>query len=212
MGRDKHEKLRRKGKLPPFVPLLIATLDTPAWRELSHGAQALYVALRRRYGREIHNNGKIYLSQRNAAKELRSHHNQIARWLRELQHFGFIVMMKPGFLGVEGKGQAPRWRLTELGYMNEPPTRDFTRWDGTPFVDKIKPRARKKARGVQECRHTNVQESRPEALESVPESPHKDGATHREGIPAQIYNTTRVGTKPAYDARHSKHDSEADRP
>jgi hypothetical protein len=82
-----------------------------------------------------------------AAIELGSHHNQIARWFRELQHYGFIVLAKPGFLGVEGKGQAPRWRLTELGCMKELPTRDFERWDGTPFVDQKKP-VQEKAHGV----------------------------------------------------------------
>src|SRR5271170_5597397 len=143
MGRDKHERERHKNRLPPFVPLLIDTLDQPAWRVMSHGAQILYVALKRRYGQKLQNNGRLFLSQRTAAEELNSHHNQIARWFRELKHFGFIVMQTPGFLGVEGKGQAPRWRLTELGYMKDPPTRDFARWDGKPFIDKIKPRAGK---------------------------------------------------------------------
>src|SRR5262245_5840894 len=131
MGRDKHE-IRRKNRLPPFVPLLVDTLESPAWRAMSHGAKILYVALKRRYNNKNHNNGRIYLSQRDAARELRSHHNEIARWYRELQHYGFIVMVTPGVLGVEGKGKAPRWRLTELGYMRELPSRDFMGWDGTP--------------------------------------------------------------------------------
>jgi hypothetical protein len=159
MGRDKHEKERHKHRLPPFVPLLIDTLDQPAWRACSHGAQMLYVALKRRYSPNFHNNGKIFLSQRVAAKEMQSHHNQIARWFRELQHFGFIVLRTAGFLGVEGRGQAPRWRLTELGYMKESPTQDYKRWDGSPFVDKIKSRAGKKARGVPQSRHGIVQEN-----------------------------------------------------
>ena len=76
MGRDKHERERRdKGRLPPFVPLLIATLDTPAWRALSHGARSLYVGLKRRYSPNSHNNGRLFLSQRDAEKELGSHHN-----------------------------------------------------------------------------------------------------------------------------------------
>jgi len=137
MGRDKHEKDRLRNRLPPFVPMLIDTMDQPAWCEMSHGAKVLYMALKRHYNAKNHNNGRLFLSQRRASKELRSHHNQIARWYRELQHFGFIVMMLPGFLGVEGKGQAPRWRLTELGYMRDPPKRDFTRWGGSPFVHKI---------------------------------------------------------------------------
>src|SRR6516164_197945 len=136
MGRDKREKERRKERLPPFVPLLIDTLDQPAWRAMSHGAKMLYVQLKRRYSFNSHNNGRLFLSQRLAAKELNSHHTQVARWFRELQHYGFIVMQMPGFLGVEGKGQAPRWRLTELGYMKEAATEDFKRWDGTPFKNK----------------------------------------------------------------------------
>ena len=35
-------------------------------------------------------------------------------------------MQTPGFLGVEGSGQAPRWQLTELGYM-EIRQREITR-------------------------------------------------------------------------------------
>jgi hypothetical protein len=46
------------------------------------------------------------LSQRDAAKELRSHHNQIARWFRELVHYGFIVMTRPGCRS----SQAPKFR------------------------------------------------------------------------------------------------------
>jgi hypothetical protein len=173
MGIDKHEKERRKERLPPFVPVLINTLDQPAWRALSHGARMLYIALKRRYSIKLHNNGRIFLSQRNAAKELGSHHNEIARWFRELQHYGFIVMTAPGFLGVEGKGKAPRWRLTELGYMRDPPTRDYERWDGTKFKDqKIKSRAGEPARSVHESQHTNVPESHTFEDKSVREMAH----------------------------------------
>jgi hypothetical protein len=171
MGRDKH---RDKGRLAPFVPLLIATLDTPAWRAMSHGARSLYIALKRRYNHTIHNNGRLFLSQRTAETELGSHHNEIARWYRELQHYGFIRLQTAGFLGVNGKGQAPRWRLTELGYMRDPPTRDFERWDGKKFVDqKTKPRAPFPAHPVLESQHTPVLESR-----------HTKNA-YRAGIPAQ---------------------------
>jgi hypothetical protein len=172
MGADKHEK-RHKDRLPPFVPLLISTLDAPAWRSMSHGAKMLYVALRRRYSQLTHNNGRIFLSQRSAAQELGSHHNEIARWFRELQHYGFIMLVTPAVLGVEGKGKAPRWRLTELGHMWEQPTRDFTRWNGSKFKDtKTKSRAGIGARGVQENTHTSVQENRPAEAESVPGMAH----------------------------------------
>jgi hypothetical protein len=114
-----------KGRLAPFVPLLIETLDCPAWKAMSMGARVLYAALKRKYGVAIHNNGRLYLSQRDAVAEIGSHRDQIARWYRELQHYGFIVMTDPGCLGVDGRGNAPHWRLTELGYMKDPPTRDL---------------------------------------------------------------------------------------
>jgi hypothetical protein len=45
-------------------------------------------------------------------------------------------MTSAGCLGVDGDRIAPHWRLTELGHMKEPPTRDFLRWDGKPFRDR----------------------------------------------------------------------------
>jgi len=150
----------QKDRLPPFVPLLKETLDAPAWKAMSHGARTLYVALKRRYSVKLHNNGRIFLSQRMAASELGSHHNEIARWFRELRHYGFLVQTSPGCLGVEGRGQAPRWRLTELGSMGDPPTREFFQWNGLPFRDqKTKSRAGKRARGVREMEHTTVPET-----------------------------------------------------
>jgi hypothetical protein len=80
-----------KGRLGPFVPLLKETLASPAWRAMSHGARSLYVALKARYNQNNHNNGRLFISQRNASKEVGSASDQIARWFRELQHFGFIV-------------------------------------------------------------------------------------------------------------------------
>ena len=72
-------------------------MDAPAWRAMSHGAKVLFIALKRRYYPKNHNNGRIFLSQRLAVKELRSHHNEIARWYRELQHYGFIADLLPVF-------------------------------------------------------------------------------------------------------------------
>jgi hypothetical protein len=119
----------------PFVAVLKDTLASPAWRAMSHGARSLYICLKCRYHSKQHNNGRLYVSQRQAAKEIGSGYEEIARWFRELQHYGFIVMMTPGHLGLDGKGKAPHWRLTELGYLHEAPTREFRRWDGVKFAD-----------------------------------------------------------------------------
>jgi len=103
-----------KGRLAPFVPLLKDTTNTPAWRALSHGARSLYLALKSRYSTNFKNNGKIYLSTRDATEELGAHsyRDNVRRWFRELQYYGFIVMTQGGHLGVEGRGKAPHWRLT----------------------------------------------------------------------------------------------------
>ena len=57
----------------------------------------------------------IYLSNRLAARELKASRQKIREWFAELEHYGFIVLAIPGCLGVDGKGKAPHWRLTELG-------------------------------------------------------------------------------------------------
>ena len=131
----------KPGRLPPFVPLTKAVLDASAWRAMSHGARSLYVSLKRRYNHNFKNNGRIYLSQRQAVTETGSGFEEIVRWFLELQHYGFIVMTAPGYLGLEGKGRAPHWRLTEVSYMRgtsskgmeDMPTMDFLRWDGSKF-------------------------------------------------------------------------------
>jgi hypothetical protein len=122
-----------------FVPMLIDTMAAAAWRAMSPAARVLYVALKSRYSFKARNNGRIYLAVRQAAKETGLNKNILARGFRELQYYGFIVQMNPGCLGVDGKGKAPHWRLTELGYMTDLPTRDFTRWDGEVFHEQKSP-------------------------------------------------------------------------
>ena len=129
---------RVKGRLPPFVPLLKETVKTAAWKALSHGARSLYVTLKGRYNIKLHN--AVYVATRDAEEELGrySTRRNVMRWFRELQHYGFIVMVSPAHHGVNGHGKAPHWRLTEEWYLDKPPTRDFLSWDGIPFTEKRK--------------------------------------------------------------------------
>ena len=124
---------RDKGRLPPFVPLLKDTMASPAWRAMSPSARCIYIALKQRYSSNFKNNGRLYLSVRQAAKEVGVNKDTAARAFREIEHYGFGVITSGACLGVDGKGKAAHWRLTEVGYMTEPPTRDFLSWDGTPF-------------------------------------------------------------------------------
>ena len=136
-------------RLPPFVPLFKETLKSPAWRQLSFGARALFTALR---GRCHHNNGHVYLSQRDAEEELgRGTRNDIANWYRELQHYGFMVQTEAASLGVNGRGKAPHWRFTDMPTRNgsgqlDPATKDFLRWDGVVFEPHVRPSRRWNAR------------------------------------------------------------------
>jgi hypothetical protein len=131
----------------PFVPLLNATRDTPAWRALSHGARSLYVELKAKYNAKYPNNGKLYVSERKAAWLLNSDRKYVRRWFAELQYYGFIVMTRPGFKGLSGR--ATLWRLTELKTPDPSgesirPTRNFLKWDGTKFdPEKHFPRGQK---------------------------------------------------------------------
>jgi hypothetical protein len=108
-------------------------LATLAWRAMSFGARSLYVALK---GQSSNTGNLAYLSYRKAANELGIKNlRKIAEWFRELEHYGFIVMHRHGSLGVEGRGKAPQWRLTEKSASppGELATRDYLRWDGELF-------------------------------------------------------------------------------
>src|SRR6516164_9984192 len=132
-----------KGSLPPFVPVDKEMMDCPAWRATSHGARLLYIYLKRQWNSKRRNNGHIHLSHRDAQKKIGpAHRDSISRWFRELQHYGFTVMTEAACLGVEGKGKAPHWRLTEAEWNDDhngntwtPPTKDYLKWDGTTFHD-----------------------------------------------------------------------------
>ena len=60
----------------------------------------------------------------------------IVKWLRELEHYGFIVKVRGAHLGVGGVGKAALYRLTDCGYAGATPTYDFQNWDGELFASK----------------------------------------------------------------------------
>jgi hypothetical protein len=144
------KKSNRDGdRLPPFVPLYRETLKSPAYRQASFGARALFTALRMRC---VKNNGHVYLSQRDAGEDLgHKDRNAIANWFRELQHYGLIVQTEAAALGVDGKGKAPHWRITDMPTRNgsgqlDAATKDFLHWDGVLFKPHVAPSRRWNAR------------------------------------------------------------------
>jgi hypothetical protein len=164
-------KRKDKGRLPPFVPLDQEVMNSPAWRATSYGARWLYVHLKRRWSFKQRNNGRIFLSQRDAQEEMGcKHRDSIGRWFRELQHYGFIVMTEPGCLGVDGRGKAPHWRLTEAEWAGGRngntwmlPTKDYLKWNGAKFRDdqKQNPGPGSGARVAPEARPVLAPKARP---------------------------------------------------
>jgi len=122
---------RKQNKLPPFFPIYIETFKSPAWLAMSVGARMLHVHLKQRYRRKEQE--AVFLSARDAAKELRASKNTITLWYRELRHYGFVVQVQAASFG-SGKGKAAHYRLTDEPYLGQPPGMDFTRWAGTPFA------------------------------------------------------------------------------
>jgi hypothetical protein len=122
------------GKLAPFVAIFRHTIKAPAWRSLSVGARATFIALKSNYNTKAQN--AVYLSARDGAKEFGVSKDTVCRWLHELEHYGFIVMVQGAHLGVTGTGKAAHYRLTDCWHAGKPPTYDFQSWDGVLFAPK----------------------------------------------------------------------------
>lgn len=85
---------------------------TEAWASLKPGPRALYIELKRRFNGS--NNGRIFLSQRDAAEAINVHRNSVGGYFAELEARGLIAMTRAPFLGPSGVGQASVWALQEF--------------------------------------------------------------------------------------------------
>ena len=95
-------KRKRKSRLPPFIAVLKATTALPAWRVMSLGARLLYIELRGRLRNDFANNGKVFLSCRDAARAIGVDPGSVVRWYAENEHYGFLRKTSEGFLGSDG--------------------------------------------------------------------------------------------------------------
>jgi hypothetical protein len=83
--------MKRRRKINgPFVPLPLAILDAPAWRAMDFIARALWIELRRKLRHGGLNNGKVFLSCRDAEK-IGANKDTIARRFVELEQRGAAV-------------------------------------------------------------------------------------------------------------------------
>jgi hypothetical protein len=125
---------KNKNKQPAAVWLYRHTMKSDAWQALSVGARSTYVELAANYNTNMQN--AVYLSIRTGAKKLNVDKKTVIRWLHELEHYGFIVMVQRGTIGVYGYGRATQYRLTDRPYAGSPPTFDFKNWTGEIFDPK----------------------------------------------------------------------------
>jgi len=108
--------------------------QTRAWKATSPGARLLYLELQFLFIEN--NNGKIYLSTRDAAEKLGISQRTVYGYYHELEHYRFIVATQPGTIGPDGKPAL--WRLTDHGggWLDGNPikaTKDYLKWDGILF-------------------------------------------------------------------------------
>jgi hypothetical protein len=122
---------RNKNKQPPAVWLYRHTMKSDAWQALSVGARATYIELCANYNTNMQN--AVYLSIRTGAEKLGADKKTVIRWLHELLHYGFIVMVERGTIGVYGYGRATQYRLTDRPYAGSAATYAFKNWTGELF-------------------------------------------------------------------------------
>jgi hypothetical protein len=153
---------KQGGKIPPFTAVIRHTTKTKAWLATSVGAKALFVALQSLHNDKSQN--AVFLSARRAVSDygLGNDKNAIGVWLKELEHYGFLVQIQGPHLGAEGKGKSATYRLTDRYYAGKPPTYDFQNWDGVLFEVPISPSAQKrKTSAVEKARLTKLKKQNP---------------------------------------------------
>lgn len=116
MGRDR----KNEDQSEHWTKMIRSTMETPAWRALTATAQALYPWLKLEWkGPKANNNGRISLPVRVAAERLGCNMKTAARAFHDLQAKGFLILIEHGRMGIEGKGAAPTYEITELAQLGE---------------------------------------------------------------------------------------------
>lgn len=128
------KRKQNKGRQPHWISVFKITWKSAAWKMLSVGARALYVELAANYNTNAQNS--VFMSARTGAKRLNADKDCITKWMRELEHYGFIAKVSGAFLGLDGEGKAAHYRLTDRWYGQKEPTYDFQNWTGEIFEPK----------------------------------------------------------------------------
>ena len=123
-----------KGRQQPWISVYRHTWKSAAWKVLSVGAKALYVELTANYNTKMQNS--VFMSARTGSERLNVDKDCITKWLRELEHYGFIVKVSGPFLGSDGEAKSAHYGLTDRWYAGKEPTYNFQNWTGEIFDPK----------------------------------------------------------------------------
>jgi hypothetical protein len=131
-------KKRKPGKPDRFfIQVFNDVTDAPAWVELSLGARALFIELKKQYHRS--RQAAVWLSTRDAKERLRCGERSVARWKAELEHYGFIAKVREARQGE--RGASAHYRLTDEAYLGQPPSKEYMVWEGARYdVPEAEPR------------------------------------------------------------------------
>ncbi len=88
----------------------------PKWKALNPAAQAVYIALKRRFNGS--NNGQIGASYKSLSQDMNARPETIGRHLSALIEAGFIHRTYTGHMDGAGNGKASEYRLSELPYRD----------------------------------------------------------------------------------------------
>ena len=120
---------KRKFKGLVFVVLYQWEMDCQAYRHLSVYGRALLMEFRKVYNG--HNNGKIVMSVRQAAKLINCTKNTAAKTIKELEGKGWIRNVTEGSFSQKTNKTASTWRITNqpIGTgVDTPATKEYERW------------------------------------------------------------------------------------
>ena len=120
---------KKKYTGPLFVTLYYWEMDCLAYRHLSVYGRALLLEFRRLYN--THNNGKISMAVRQAAKLLNCCKDTAVKALEELEDKGWIRLTSKGSFSQKTEKTASEWRITNhpigLG-VDTPATKEYAIW------------------------------------------------------------------------------------
>lgn len=122
----RHDATGRSISKGKFVMLWHWLMNSAAWRSLTCDQKQLYLELRRRFNGT--NNGQIYLSVRDATRELHIAKATAQKAFRALQEKGFLKCARLGSFHYKVR-HASLWILTEESYGDQLPTKEFMRWE-----------------------------------------------------------------------------------